>query len=453
MTRTMSHEEAAQRYVAAFETFSRNGVGQAPEWLRQRQQAAIARFAEVGFPDTRQEDWRFTDVKAIAATDFTRATAVDARRVSADIVRSQHLSGGRNTVVFVNGLFMEALSSTDGLPAGVLVGGLREALTERVGLVQQHLGHYARDEDNPFTALNTAFTDDGAFIYIAQDTAVEDPIHLLFLSVPDAETPLVCHPRNLVIADRGAEASVVQTYMGTADGDATYWVNAVTEIWVGENAKLDAYRVQQESHGGYHTATTQSCQQRHSNYSLVTFAFGSALERHDINAVLDGEGADCTLDGLSVLRDRQHVDFHTSLEHAKPHCTSWEYFNGVFDDRARGVFNGRIVVRRGAQRTDSKQTNNNLLLSKNARADSQPQLEIYADDVRCTHGATLGPIDDKQLFYLQARGIDGITARRLLTYGFCVEILKTVTVEELRQRVDDLVCRRLAEVGTGPERV
>jgi Fe-S cluster assembly protein SufD len=443
MTKTLDVQTAAQPYLAAFETFAGNGARQAPAWLTARRESAIARFAEVGFPDTRQEEWRFTDVKSLATTDFTLAAAVDPDLLSAEEVRSQLLSSSQFTAVFVNGLFADSLSSLEGLPPGVTVGSLRTALAKHPELVERYLGQCAKDEENPFTALNTAFVDDGAFVYVPQDTSLEQPIQILLLAVPQDGTPLVWHPRNLIIADRGARAAIVETYLGLAEG--TYWVNAVTEVAVGENANLDTYRVQQDEERGFHTATTHSSQARNSNYSCATFAFGASLTRHDINAVLDGDGADCTLDGLSILRGRQHVDFHTTLEHAKPHCTSWEYFNGVFDDRARGIFNGRIIVRPGAQRTDSKQTNNNLLLSKHARADSQPQLEIYADDVRCTHGATLGPIDEKQLYYLQTRGLHAEAARSLLTYGFCAEILKAVKLVELRERLDSLVRRRLEE--------
>jgi Fe-S cluster assembly protein SufD len=208
---------------------------------------------------------------------------------------------------------------------------------------------------------------------------------------------------------------------------------------------MEAYRIQREPEGAFHTATTQSVQGRSSVFTSTAFVFGAALSRHDINATLDGEGAECTLNGLSVLRGDQHADHHTTLEHAKPHCPSWELFNGIYDGRARGVFTGRIIVRPGAQRTDSKQTNNNLLLSEEARADSQPQLEIYADDVKCTHGATLGPIDPRMMFYLQSRGLPATAARNLLTYGFGAEILNSVSLEELRTQLDTLLRRRLDE--------
>jgi len=264
-------------------------------------------------------------------------------------------------------------------------------------------------------------------------------VHFLFLSTPTGNGAAhVAHPRNLYVAEAGAQASVVESYAATSSA-AEYWTNAVTEIVVGENATLDTYRVQRESQDAFHTASTHSVQGRSSRFSLITFSFGGALSRHDIHAVLDGEGADATLDGLSMLRGRQHTDYHTTLEHAQPNCTSWEYFNGVFDDRSRGVFTGRIIVRPGAQKTDSKQTNNNLLLSDHARADSQPQLEIYADDVKCTHGATLGPIDDEHLFYLQSRGLSVDEARAMLTYGFGSEILNAVKADDVRSALDRIV--------------
>jgi Fe-S cluster assembly protein SufD len=319
-----------------------------------------------------------------------------------------------------------------------VVGSLRDVLRTDPNLVEPHLAKYALDDYNPLAALNTGFIHDGGFLFVPAKVVLERQVHFLFLTLPsDGDPAPVTYPRNLYVVETGAQASLVESYAGTGVG--VYWTNAVTEVVVGENANLDAYRIQRENVDAYHTATTHSVQGRHSNYSFITFTFGAALSRHDIRAVLDGEGADATLDGLSMLRDRQHTDYHTTLEHAQPQCTSWEYFNGVFDDRAHGVFNGRIIVRQGAQKTDSKQTNNNLLLSGNARADSQPQLEIYADDVRCTHGATLGPIDDEHMFYLQSRGLTKDAARDMLTYGFGSEILNAVKSEQVRQDLDRII--------------
>jgi len=430
-------KDAVAPYVEAFERRSADGAPGDPEWLEQRRAQAIARFAEAGFPTTRQESWRFTDVKPIARTQFAPAQDASQLRVEPDWGRALLGGADDHRLVFVNGHFSATLSSVHGLPTGVRVGSLREAVITDTEVIERHLAQYGAEDRNPFAALNTAFLEDGAFVYVPRDTKLDRPIELLFLAVPGEGQPMVTHPRNLVIVDRGAQASVIESYAGPASG--SYWTNAVTEVVVTENAKLEMHRVQRESAGAYHTAVTHSHQGRDSVYSFVTFTFGAQLMRHDIHATLGGEGADCTVDGLSMLRDGQHADHHTLLEHAQPNCTSWEYFNGVFDNRARGVFNGRIVVRPGAQKTDSKQTNNSLLLSKHARADSQPQLEIYADDVKCTHGATLGPVGDDQLFYMQSRGLTPAQARAMLTYGFGSEILRVVSIEPLKTALENIV--------------
>jgi Fe-S cluster assembly protein SufD len=435
-------KEAAARYVAAFERWSANGSSGDPAWLAERRKQAIARFADVGFPTTRQEEWRFTDVKPIARTGFVEA----AEAAVSDWER--HLLGGgdQHLAVFVNSRFSKELSSLGDLPGEARVGGLRSAFESEAQLIERHLTQYAATERSSLAALNTAFLGDGAFVYVPEKVVMDRPIHLLFLAVPSTDHAVVQHPRSLVITGRAAEATVVESYATVGGG--VHWTNAVTEVVVGENAKLDTFRVQRESSEAYHTAMTHSHQQRDSVYSFVTFTFGANLSRHDIFATLDGEGAECTLDGLSLLRGRQHADYHTTLEHAQPNCNSWEYFNGVFDNDAHGVFNGRIIVRPGAQKTDSKQTNNSLLLSERARADSQPQLEIYADDVRCTHGATLGPIDDDHMFYLQSRGLTRSDALAMLTYGFASEILRAVSEESLRSDLDVIVHEWLSEATT-----
>lgn len=443
MTRARDVRSATERFVAEFESFAGNGASGAPAWLKAKRESAITRFAETGFPHSRLEAWRFTDVKPIAGGRFTLAAKPAVSAAARQAVQSLLLGGAdRHAAVFVNGHFVPELSSLDRLPGGVRLGSLRGAMESDAELLEAHLARYAKDERSPLTALSTAFIADGAVAYLPANVVLEQPLQLMFLADPASGNNSMWHPRNLVVAGRGAEGSVVESYF--ALGDGTYWTNAVTEVVLGENARIDTYRVQRESEQAYHTATTESYQARDSVFKLVNFTFGAQLSRQDINAVLDGEGADCTLDGLSMLDGRQHTDHHTTLEHAQPHCTSWEYFNGVFDDRARGVFTGRIIVRPGAQQTDSKQTNNNLLLSESARADSQPQLEIYADDVKCTHGATLGPIDDDHLFYLQSRGLSREEARQLLTYGFGSEILEVVKVDELKQQLDRLVRDRLA---------
>ncbi len=437
--------DVKDRYVADFRAFAENGAGAAPAWLKEMREGAIARFAELGFPTTKQEEWRFTSVAPVAETRFALAPpAPDAARPEAlQPFLLGAVEGPR--VVFVDGRYAPGLSAIAGLPRGVQVGGLSAAL--RAGpsgeLAQRHLARYARWQHSAFAALNTAFLADGAFIYIPADTLVEPPLEVLFLATGHGgEGPTVSHPRSLIVLERGARAAVVEGYAALAD--EVYWTNAVTEIVLGEGARAEHYRVQREGGRAYHVATTHSQQGRDSFLGLHVITLGGSLARHDLDTVLDGAGAELVLNGLYLLARTQHADHHTVIEHAQPHCASHEFFNGVLDERAHGVFNGRIIVRPGAQRTDSKQTNNNLLLSPDARADSQPQLEIYADDVKCTHGSTVGPLDQTALYYLRSRGLSPEAARSLLTYGFAAEILGRMERSDVRDRLDRMVRARLA---------
>ncbi|HXF95664.1 MAG TPA: Fe-S cluster assembly protein SufD [Gemmatimonadales bacterium] len=437
----VSLPQPAEPYLAAYRAFAANGASRAPAWLRELHEAGITRFGELGFPSTKQEEWRFTSVAPLAETPFELARPAPAAVPELRDIEPFLLGeAAPHRLVFVNGRFSERLSRLEGFPAGVRVASLAAALAHEPELVRAHLGRYAGYADHPFRALNTAFIADGALVYVPRGLALEEPVQVLYLAVPEAG-PFVVHPRNLVVVEPGGRVAVVETYASAGEG--VYWTNAVTEIAVGDGARADCYRVQRESERAYHVATTHAHQGRDSTVNLHVVAFGGALARHDLRLVLDGENGFGILNGLYLLRGRQHVDHHTVIDHARPHCESHEYFNGVLDGAARGVFNGRIIVRPGAQRTDSKQTNHNLLLSGEAHADSQPQLEIYADDVKCTHGSTTGPLDERQLFYVKSRGLDPAEARRLLTYGFAAEILARMEVAPLRRQLDRIVRGRV----------
>jgi Fe-S cluster assembly protein SufD len=425
-----------ERYRTAYRAFSGNGAGAAPAWVREFRDGGMARFAELGFPTTKQEAWRFTSVAPISETAF--ALAAPPRDAGAEGALAPFVLGDAtpHRLVFVNGRWSRELSQVDGLAAGVRVTSLAHAVHEGADALRAHLGRHAGVDDSAFRALNAAFLTDGAFVHVAPKLALDAPLQILYLTMPGA-APTVTHPRTLIVVEREARAAVVETY--GALGEAPYWTNAVTEIVAGDGAHVDTYRVQREAESAYHVATSQIVQGRDSAVNLHAVAFGGALARHDVGARLGGPGGRLVLNGLYLLRGRQHVDHHTTIDHAEPHCESHEYFNGVLDDRARSVFTGRILVRPGAQRTDSKQTNNNLLLSGEAHADSQPQLEIYADDVKCTHGSTVGPLDQRALFYLRSRGLAAEAARRLLTYGFGAEIVGRMEVAPLRERLDAMV--------------
>ncbi len=430
---------ATSRYVELHAAFVRNGGGGAATWVRDLRAEALGRFVEKGFPTTKLEDWRFTSVEPITSAPFVVPHGPGAVPSAKEVHAHELCEAHRHLLVFVNGVYAPALSSVAGLPEGVRVGSLAEALVNDAELLRRYLGRHAPG-DSAFTALNTAFLDDGAFVYVPAGVELKEPVQFLYLSVPGA-APTVSHPRSLVVVERLGRASVVETYAGIGAG--LYWTNAVTEIVAGDGARADCYRVQRESTEAFHVAATYTRQGRDSIVHVHPVVLGGALTRHDIHVVLDGTNGLTVLNGLYVLGGRQHADHHTTIDHAQPHCESHEYFNGVLDDHSHGVFNGRIIVRPGAQRTDSKQTNNNLVLSEEARADSQPQLEIYADDVKCTHGATLGPLDEKAMFYLASRGIPAAEARSLLTYGFGAEIIDRMEIAPLQAQLDRLIRRRL----------
>ena len=395
--------EARERYLAAYRTFAADsGV---PDWWRALRERGMARFEAAGFPTTRQEAWRFTSVAPIVETPFL--FGADGARVAP-------------------------------VPAGVSVETFAAALGRQAPLLQQHLGRYAGIDASPFTALATAFLRDGVLVDVPAGKHVEQPI--VVTHAPRAAETMTT-PRLLVVVAAGAQATLVERFEGGAD--SSHFTNAVAEIVLGEGARFEYVRVQQESAYAYHVGTVQSRQARDSVLRSTTITLGAALTRCDLGAVLDGPGALLHLNGLVVLNGRQHADYHTVIDHAQPHCESHEFVNGVFDGSARGVFTGRIIVRPGAQRTDSKQTNNNLILSGDARADSQPQLEIYADDVKCTHGSTTGPIDQTALFYLRSRGLDAATAQAILTYGFGADILARIGTAAVREELDAEIRARL----------
>ena len=385
-----------------------------PPWLVTLRRNAFERFAELGFPTTHDEDWKYTNVSAIAKTRFEPgelAVAEPDRFPLADM-------GCATRLVFVNGNFSRDLSSTDRGQGGVRVHSLRELLRDGSEIVESHFARYARFDHHAFVALNTALAEDGAVVEVDKDAVPDQPIHLLFLSVPNG-VPTVSHPRNLIVAGRGSQASVIETYVG----GAACFTNAVTEIVLGDGAVFDHYRIQQESDQAFHVATVQAIQGRQSVFSSHNVALGAALARNDLNSVLDAEGAECFLNGLFFAAGARHVDNHTLLDHAKPHCQSRELYKGILAGHGVGVFNGKIVVRKDAQKTNAIQSSRNLLLSGDAVIDTKPQLEIFADDVRCTHGATVGQIDQEALFYMQSRGIPAGEARQLLVHAFAGEVL------------------------------
>jgi Fe-S cluster assembly protein SufD len=416
-------------YLTEFEGFLQTRSGE-PAWLTPLRRAALSRFSELGFPNRHQEEWRFTVVTPIAETPFRRAEKVELTPEDLNVSPLGELPFPR--LVFVNGKFAPELSQLSGLPDRVVVTNLGTALRDHATLLEPHLGRYAGFENHPFVALNTAYFEDGAFVYIPRNVVVETPLVLAFVTMPEAE-PTVAHPRTLIVAEANSQAALIETYFGLTD--SVYLTNAVTEIVAGENAVVGHVKVTQERDTAYHVQTMQVEVERGANVASHNFTFGGAIVRNDHNARFHGENAECTLNGLYLAKDGQLVDNHTSIDHALPHCDSHEIYKGILDGKGRGVFNGKIFVRKDAQKTDAKQTNQTLLLSKEATINTKPQLEIFADDVKCTHGATVGQLEAEPLFYLRSRGISEQEAQNILVRAFADDLLDRVKPEALHDAI------------------
>jgi len=424
-------------YLSMFERFEKQrGRG---AWLMHIRKAAISRFAELGFPTTDDEEWRYTNVAPIAGTAFAPAPECV---ITAEQLLPLLYDTATPRLVLVGGRFAPKLSLLNSLPHGVRLASLREAVEHEDETVRAHLARHARPDDQAFTALNTALLEDGAFLEIARGVVVEKPIHIVYVSTPGC-TAWIANPRNLIVAGANSQVTIVESYI--APEPSVYFNNVVTEIVAMENAVVDHYKVTLESAAAFHIAALKLHQHRNSNVHSFVGSFGGGLVRHDIHAVLDGEGCDCGLNGLYMVDGSRHVDNHLVVDHAKPHCNSREFFKGILDGKGKGIFSGRIIVRPDAQKTDAKQTNMSLLMSKDAQVESKPQLEIFADDVKCTHGATIGQVNDEAVFYLRSRGLAEKDARGMLVHAFAGEVLDRVKVGPLRAQLEKLVVERLPQ--------
>ena len=393
-----------------------------PAWGAPVRQEARARFGALGFPTTHDEDWKYTSVDPVVKLPF--APGAGAEDGVNDTITALGLDGAAaNRLVFVDGRFSPRLSRLTRLPGGVIAGSLAAAMEERREFVAPLWAQLADQSAQSFVALNTALAADGAFVYVPGGATVEETIHLLFIAGP-REEPSDAHTRTLIVLGRGSQATVIESYAGV-DGEP-YWTNCVTDIALEDNAVLDHYKIQMESDNAFHIATEQARLGRDAVLTSHSFALGAALARNDVNARFAGEGGDCTLNGLYVPAGRQHVDNHTRIDHDKPRCTSRELYKGIMGGKSRGVFNGKIYVHEHAEKTDARQTNRNLLISEDAWVDTKPQLEIYNNDVKCSHGSTIGQLDENALFFLRTRGLDVRTAVGLLTQGFANEITARV---------------------------
>jgi Fe-S cluster assembly protein SufD len=428
-------------FVESYAQFEKSESFKQHSWLRQARGEAMARFVEAGFPTTRQEEWRHTNLAPLTKVPFRTAPHGHDAVAASDLGRFIFNEEECCRLVFVNGRFSAELSATKCLPRGACIRSLASALETDRPLIEPFLAADASRRRNVFASLNTAFLSDGAFVHLPSGAALKHVLHLVFLSSASPD-PLVSHPRTLIVVGDGCEASIVESYAGLDHG--VYFTNAVTEIVLGAGASVDHYKLQRESEGSFHIGTMEVAQGRGSRFSSHSISLGGGLVRNDVNVAMNAEGGECTLNGLYLTQNRQHVDNHTSIDHARPHCDSRELYKGILDDKSTGVFNGRILVRKDAQKTNAKQANKNLLLSEEALVNTTPQLEIFADDVKCTHGATIGHLDEEELFYTRSRGIGAQAARTLLTYAFASDILSSVKYKPIQCQIDLVLLARLS---------
>jgi Fe-S cluster assembly protein SufD len=446
-------------YLEAYNYVTAQAAEHEPVWLRQLREDAWTRFTAKGFPTTHDEDWRFTNLAAAAKTPFRRAPKMDAAHLAKEI-ESYRLNGATCQLVFVNGHFSPELSEMGSLPKGLEICALKRAFDCGLeacapGGIEQHLGRYADVRRDVFAALNTALWEDGAYLRVRRGAAIEHPVHLLYVSAGAGEQ-IMTHPRTLIVAEEQSQVAVLEDYVSI--GDEAGFSNAVTELVAGEGAVASHFLVERENLAAFNVTTLRIEQARAANVASHSILLGGGLVRNNVHPVLAGEGTECLINGLFVGEGHQHLDNYMLVEHARPHGSSRQFYNGILAGHSRGVFHGRIIVHKDAQKTDAKQSNRNLLLADTARIDTKPQLEIHADDVKCTHGATIGQIEEEQLFYLRSRGFPAVEARNLLLYAFAAECLDRMAepaarafIEELiRQRLHNLVLAQSEQAGSLP---
>ena len=433
----------ASRYAAEYSKIAPILCGQSLLWLEEQRLKALSQFSEQGFPASHEEEWRYTNVSAIEKKLFSPTINKTINLVDIEWLKLYQLQEAWS-VVLVDGHFSAELSSLEDLPVDVLVMGMADALQKLPETLENYINQSVNIDENSFIAFNTAWFTDGLFVSVNAKRILEKPIQVLHVAT---QQDVLAATRTVIILDKMAEASIIETYVGY---DNAYLSSTVTEVFVGQNAHLTLYKMQCESEKAYHFGGIYVKQDRDAHFTHHNFAFGALLARSDIHTDLD-HASECELNGLYLGVKRQHIDSHTRINHIKTHGVSRELYKGVLDDRARGVFQGRVIVAKDAQQTDSQMNNRNLLLSDDAEADSKPQLEIYADDVKCGHGVTVGQLDEKSIFYLQSRCIDEEVARNILTFAFANEMVDRIKIKVLHEMILEQVLIRFPQEGINKE--
>ncbi len=429
--------EFKEWFIKNFSEFERNLNGEKTPGVHKLRKDALTKFKELSFPTLKDEDWKYTNISPLFKYNFSLDSS--GKEISSEVIsRFLFDEMEHSLIVFINGRFSKQHTKLLNLPEGVIVGSIADAIKEKNPIVEKHLGRYADHSNQIFTALSTAYTRDGAFVYVPEGKVVDEPVHIIFLTSADEQ--IITQPRNLFVADKNSQVTIIEHYV--TDDEKIYFTNSVTEVVAEENAIVNHIKLQEESKAAFHIARTEIDQERNSNFSSLLFSTGAAIARNDINSRFNDEGSEATLNGLFIIEDEQLFDVHTLIDHAKPNCNSHEHYKGILDDKSRGVFNGKVLVRQDAQKTNAFQQNNNLLLSNNALVNTKPQLEIFADDVKCSHGATIGQLDDEAKFYLKTRGIGEEAARSILLHAFASDVLKFIKIKQVRDYLEEIISKR-----------
>ncbi|MBE0570273.1 MAG: Fe-S cluster assembly protein SufD [Ignavibacteriaceae bacterium] len=425
-------------YILNFGEFEKKLNGGKESSIHQKRKDALSNFSRLEFPTIKDEEWKYTSIAPLLKYNFV--PSYEKKIVSEELIKSLLFDEMEHSlIIFINGRYSAENSLLLNLPKGVIVGSIADEIKKKNEVLLKHFGKYADHQNHIFTALSTAYTEDGAFIYVPTGKIVEEPIHIIFITDSGNEK-ILTQPRNLFVAEKNSQVTIIEHYVGN-EGEI-YFTNSVTEIVAEENAVVDHIKLQEESKKAFHIARMEVDQERSSNFSSHLISTGADLTRNDSNARFNNEGGECTLNGLYIIDGTQLFDAHTLMDHAKPHCNSHEHYKGILDDKSRGVFNGKIIVRQDAQKTNAFQENNSILLSDEALVNTKPQLEIFADDVKCSHGATIGQMDDEAKFYLKSRGIGEEASKGILLHAFASDVITSIKIESVRNYIEKIITEK-----------
>lgn len=429
--------EFKDSFLSEFENFENSLNGEISSGFHSVRKTSLDEFTKIPLPTNKDEEWKYTNLAPLFKHNFKYPTGkAEAKEATINKFLFDELE--HHLIVFVNGIFSKELSRLNELPSGVVVNSIAEEFSKNNPIIPKYLGKFAKLENQLFTSLSTAFTRDGAFVYVPENKIVEDAVHIIFLTT--GKDKIFTQPRNLFVAEKNSQITVIEHYV--SDSDKAYFTNSVTEIATGENAVVDHIRLQEESIKSFHIARMEVEQEKNSNFSSHLISTGAEISRNDFNVKFNDSGCESTLNGLYMINGNQLFDAHTLIDHAKPHCNSHEHYKGILEQSSKGVFNGKVMVRQDAQKTNAFQQNNNILLSNDAVVNTKPQLEIFADDVKCSHGATIGKLNEESMFYLKSRGIGEEAATAMLIHAFASDVITSIKIPALREYLEKIITQR-----------